>query len=316
MLEREFTGGTDIRDSGWVRPSPLSWPRRGWINILLFTATFLTSTAFGSALIESFHRSQPLSFDDVTAGYLRLLHFDSSFWSGLAFSIPLLAILLAHELGHYVACRRRNVEASLPYFLPSPSLFGTFGAFIRIRSPICSREDLFDIGIWGPLAGFIVLLPFLLGGIAMSKAGASSTPGDVIAFGTPLAVQLAELVRFPGVPAHQVILHPMAMAAWAGLFATALNLLPIGQLDGGHILYALGGERWHSRVSLALIVLLVVAGFFYWAWWFWATAMFFFGRRHPLVYDHTPLSRGRLFLCFAALIILLLSLTVVPVRTA
>ena len=290
---------------------PRTWP----LNLLLFLLTLLTSTGFGSAVVESYRLGRPLTLDLVVDAYLRLLHFDTLVWSGLWFSVPLLTILLAHELGHYLQCSRRHIEASWPYFLPSPSLFGTFGAFIRIRSPIYSREGLFDIGIGGPIAGFAVLFPFLIVGILLSKTVAAAASPEHILFGTPLLFRLAGLIRFPGVPVANILFHPIALAAWAGLFATALNLLPIGQLDGGHIVYALAGEQWHTRVSLAFVLLLAIAGFFYWPWWFWGAAMFFFGRRHPLVYDTIPLSRGRVLLCVAALIIFLLSLTIVPVRS-
>ncbi len=286
-----------------------------WLHGLLFAATLVTTTTFGQALYQSFERGQALTLDLVEASYSHLIHFDRAIFSGLWFSIPLLTILLAHELGHYLECRKRHVDASLPYFLPSPSLFGTFGAFIRIRSPIYTREGLFDIGIKGPLAGFVVLLPFLIAGICLSKIAPHLMFPDSVAFGTPLLFRVAEALRFPGVPSSRILLHPIAMAAWAGLFATALNLLPIGQLDGGHVVYALGSETWHQRVGLAFLVLLAVAGFSYWPWWLWGAAMFFLGRRHPLIYDEVPLSAARRWLCAAALAIFLLSLTVVPVRT-
>ncbi len=295
-----------------MRPSVL---QAKWLHGLLFAATLVTSTTFGQALYQSFERGQPLTLDLVEESYSRLLRFDHSLFSGLWFSIPLLTILLAHELGHYLECRRRRVDASLPYFLPSPSLFGTFGAFIRIRSPIYTREGLFDIGIKGPLAGFIVLLPFLVFGMWLSRVSPHLAFQDSVVFGVPLLFRLAEALRFPGVASSQILLHPVAMAAWAGLFATALNLLPIGQLDGGHVVYALGSEPWHQRVGIAFLLLLAVAGFFYWPWWLWGVAMFFLGRRHPLIYDDVPLSRGRKWLCAAALAIFLLSLTVVPVRS-
>jgi hypothetical protein len=286
-----------------------------WLHVFLFICTLITSTTFGAALYQSFHSNQSLTLELVEDGYAQLFRLDRTVWSGLWFSIPLLSILLAHELGHYLECRRRQVDASLPYFLPSPSLFGTFGAFIRIRSPIYTREGLFDIGIKGPIAGFLVLLPFLLWGICLSKAAPHVTSQDSVLFGTPLLFRIAELVRFPGVPAGRILLHPIAMASWAGLFATALNLLPIGQLDGGHIIYALGSEEWHKRVGVAFLLMLAVAGFFYWPWWFWGGAMFFLGRRHPLIYDAAPLSHERKWLCWAALAIFLLSVTVVPVRS-
>jgi peptidase M50-like protein len=286
----------------------------GWLNGVLFFATFLTTTAFGSAVVEGFAERRALTVDLLIAGYRRLIRLDGHLWTGLVFSVPLLVILLAHELGHYLECRRRNVDASLPYFLPSPSLFGTFGAFIRIRSPIYSREGLFDIGIKGPLAGFITLLPVLVAGVGLSRTSALPASADSIAFGTPLILRLMEYARFPGVPASHILLHPIAIAAWAGLFATALNLLPIGQLDGGHIVYAFGVERWHRRASLAFVLVLAVAGFFYWPWWLWAIASFFFYRRHPLVYDNTPLAGRHLLLGLAALIVFMLSVTAVPIR--
>jgi Peptidase family M50 len=294
--------------------SVFSRPSTWWLNGLLFVATFLTTTAFGSAVVESFARNRALTVDVLIDGYRRLIRFDGHIWTGLTFSVPLLAILLAHELGHYLECRRRNVDASLPYFLPSPSLFGTFGAFIRIRSPIYSREGLFDIGIKGPLAGFIALLPFLVAGVALSKTSALPPSGDSILFGTPLILRVIEYLLFPGTPVSRILLHPIAIAAWAGLFATALNLLPIGQLDGGHIVYAFGVERWHRRSSLAFVLVLVIAGFLYWPWWLWAIASFFFYRRHPLVYDNTPLAGRRLLLGLAALIVFVLSVTAVPIK--
>ncbi len=291
-----------------------SWPRYWLLNVSLFVATLITTTAFGSALFESFAANRPLGFDLILSNYLRLFNLDHRVFSGLLFSVPLLLILLAHELGHYVECRKRDVDASLPYFLPSPFLLGTFGAFIRIRSPIYTRRGLFDIGIGGPLSGFAMLLPFLVYGVAQSKTVSLPAGDEAIVFGTPLALRLAEGVFFPQTPATHIVLHPIAMAAWAGLFATALNLLPIGQLDGGHILYALGSDSWHRRVSLTFVFLLAIAGFFYWPWWIWGVVMFFFGRRHPLIYDDTPLSGSRLALCLAAVLIFVLSLTVVPVR--
>lgn len=286
-----------------------------WIlHIGLLLTTFLTSTLFGSALAESFGTGRFLAAEDLADSYDRLRPFDHRIWGGAAFSVPLLLILLAHELGHFLECRRRQVDASLPYFLPSPFPLGTFGAFIRIRSPIYTREGLFDIGIRGPLAGFLVLVPFLVTGVWLSRVASPGVAANPLTFGTPLLLRVVEQLRFPGIPVNRIILHPMAMAAWVGLFATALNLLPVGQLDGGHILYAAGLTNWHRRASLILIAVLAVAGFFYWPWWVWGAVMFFFGRRHPLVYDSTPLSAGRLALCFAAFLILVLSATVVPFR--
>jgi membrane-associated protease RseP (regulator of RpoE activity) len=275
--------------------------------------TLISTTIFGSALVISFGAGQPLDLDLVWQGYVRFLHGDPSIWLGLEFSGPLLTILLAHELGHYLQCRYWRVDATLPYFLPSPTLFGTFGAFIRIQSPILSRRSLFDIGIAGPLAGFAALVPFLVAGIWLSHP-LPVVPASSFAFSSPMAVLILEKVFFPHFPANRILLHPMAMAAWTGLLATAINLLPVGQLDGGHLVYASFGARPHKTVSTAFVSLLVLLGFWYWTWWAWAVVLFFFGRRHPLVYDYAPLPPSRFQLLVLACAIFLLSFSVIPVR--
>jgi membrane-associated protease RseP (regulator of RpoE activity) len=283
------------------------------LNAACLAATLISTTVFGSALVISFQLRQPLDLDLVWHGYVRLLHADPVIWQGLVFSVPLLLILLAHELGHYLQCLHWRVDATLPYFLPSPTLFGTFGAFIRIKSPILSRRSLFDIGIGGPLAGFVTLVPFLVAGVAFSQPLPAAPQGS-FAFSSPLAVLVLEKIFFPRIHPGQILLHPMAMAAWTGLLATAINLLPVGQLDGGHLIYATFGARWHKIISTVFVVILAVLGFWYWTWWAWAVVLFFFGRRHPLVYDHAQLPPSRLRLLAAACAIFLLSFSVVPVR--
>jgi membrane-associated protease RseP (regulator of RpoE activity) len=287
--------------------------RKWWVHGLLFVLTLITTTDFGFAQVESFRANRPLELDWIVDGYVRLAHGDPSVLIGLNFSIPLLLILLAHEFGHYIACQRWGVDASLPFFLPSPTLFGTLGAFIRIRSPIYTRRSLFDIGVSGPLAGFIVLIPFLLAGVRMSRLIPGAMMRGSVVFGTPLFLHIMEWVRFPGGSGSDILLHPMAMAAWAGLLATAINLLPIGQLDGGHILYAAFGPRLHRLISTVFVAVLVLLGFAYWPWWVWAVLMFFFGRRHPLVYDQTPLDGYRTVVAVLALLLFLLSISIVPV---
>jgi len=291
------------------------WPQNWWLNAVLFFLTLITTTVFGFALVQSFSSGYSLDIDWIVKGYARFAHGSFGMWSGLRFSVPLLVILLAHELGHYLTSRHWGVDASLPYFLPSPTLFGTFGAFIRIRSPIYTRKILFDIGVSGPIAGFVVLAPFLIAGVCMSKVVPGGNANGTFILGTPLFMRFIEWLRFPGVSPADIALHPMAMAAWAGLLATAINLLPIGQSDGGHILYAVFGERWHRILSISLIGTLIVLGFFYAAWWIWAVLMFFFGRRHPLVYDQTPLTTRRLIVSAIATILFVLSISIVPVRT-
>ncbi len=289
------------------------WPRKWWLHLLLFLLTLITTTTFGFALAEGFAQGSPLTETFIEDGYLRLVHGGSGIWIGLIYSIPLLLILLAHEFGHYVTCRRWRVDATLPYFGPSPTLLGTIGAFIWIRSPIYKRKSLFDIGVSGPIAGFIVLIPFLIAGVSMSRVVHGVHAFGPFVFGTPLLMRVVEWIRFPGVPPADICLHPMAMAAWAGLLATAINLLPVGQLDGGHILYAVLGERGHRIGSRILVCLLALAGFLYWPWWVWAAAMFFF-RRHPLIYDDEPLGERRLMIALAAVLLFLVSISIVPVR--
>jgi membrane-associated protease RseP (regulator of RpoE activity) len=280
----------------------------------LFLLTLVTTTIFGSVLDQCFVSNSPLTTEHLFEGYRRLMHGNRSLLVGLEFSIPLLLILLVHEFGHYFACQRWRVEASLPYFIPSPLLIGTCGAFIRIRSPIYTRKSLFDIGISGPLAGFLVLIPFLVAGILLSKI----TPGiggqGEFTFGTPLLMRAAEWLRFPGVSVDDISLHPVARAAWAGLIATAINLLPIGQLDGGHIVYALFGE-WHRSLSRLFTVALLPLGFFFsWGWLLYAVILLFLRIRHPFIYDQTPLDKARVRLGAAALFLFLLSFSPSPVR--
>jgi membrane-associated protease RseP (regulator of RpoE activity) len=215
-------------------------------------------------------------------------------------------------MGHYLACVYYGVDASLPYFIPSPTLIGTFGAFIRIRSPIYSKRVLFDIGIAGPLAGFIFLLPALGIGLAFSKIIPGIAHQGDIQFGTPPLLWLLQKAVFPDVAAADVYLHPVARGAWVGLFATALNLLPIGQLDGGHILYAMASRK-HKLISWVAIALLIPLGRFWPAWWFWALLLAILARRHPAIFDATDIGPGRTKLGWLALIIFLLCFSVAPV---
>ncbi len=236
--------------------------------------------------------------------------------NGLAFSVTLMAILLAHELGHYFACRYYGIDASLPYFLPCPSPIGTLGAFIRIRSPIYTRQALFDVGIGGPLAGFALLVPAMVIGIGASKiipGSGIAERGDLI-FGVPAIQRVFEWIIFPHARSADILLHPMARAAWVGTLATALNLLPIGQLDGGHILYAFFARR-HKLLSRIFVLALIPLGIFYSLSWFvWAALLFFLALRHPVIYDTTPLDRPRVALGLAALAIFLLTFTLAPLR--
>ncbi len=288
---------------------------RYWLHALLLAATLLTTTVVGAGMAHSFDADQPINFSEDIMGYTRIWHDPGYLLAGLPFSLTLLTILLAHEFGHFLAARYYHVDASLPFFLPAPTLIGTLGAFIRIRSPIYSKRTLFDIGIAGPLAGFAVLVWPLAIGLSLSKVSPGiAARGDLI-FGTPLILRLAEWIQFPGVPPTDIYLHPIARAAWVGILATALNLLPIGQLDGGHILYSFLGERTRLFSRAAILILVPLGIFFAYSWLVWAVILFFFGMRHPAIVDPSPVGRARSWLGFAALVVFVLSFTVSPIRT-
>jgi membrane-associated protease RseP (regulator of RpoE activity) len=295
---------------------------RYWLHGLLLLLTLLSTTVVGAGLAESFAANVPFSLDEIN-GYTRMWHHPAYLLKGLPFSLTLLLILMAHEMGHYLTALAYGVDVSLPFFLPAPTLIGTLGAFIRIRSAIQSKRALFDIGIGGPLAGFVVLIGPLAAGLALSRQVPGIVARGDLILGNPLLMRLIEALIFPGVSSGDISLHPVARAAWAGLLATALNLLPIGQLDGGHILYSFAGERTRllSRVFVAVLASLGAYQLFAthyangYTWLLWAGILFFFGMRHPAIYDPRPIGRFRAWLGFAALVIFILSFTVSPART-
>ena len=300
--------------------------RRYWLHALLLLATIFSTLAIGAALQDSFNHNLGLFAEDYWP--IQWVFLD---WRRLALGIPysacLLGILLAHEMGHYVFCVLRRVFATLPFFIPSPLPIGTFGAFIRIRSPIRSRADLFDIGIAGPIAGFMVAVPVLIFGLLASKplsgeAAANAVNGNSMVLGLPLVFHLAQWAAATlgstsaaaHVPVTSLYLHPAAMAAWVGMFATALNLLPGGQLDGGHIIFAVN-PRLHRPVSLISIAILLVMSWFFWVGWLlWAVVLRFTGARHPDVPLLPPLDRKRRLLALFALAMLALTLTPAPFK--
>lgn len=234
---------------------------------------------------------------------------------GLTFSLSVLTILLCHELGHYLACRYYRIPCTLPFFLPVPLNFGTFGAFIRIKAPIHGKRQLFDVGIAGPIAGFVALVPFLLYGVAKSRPAPLIGHSDLLYLGHCLAIELASrLFHGPLAAGMTLNLHPAAMAAWLGLLATAINLLPLGQLDGGHILYAATG-RLQRRLALPLWLALGLLGFYWPGWLLWCVIVLLIGLYHPPVFDEsTPLDRGRRALAWVALLLLALSFIPVPIQ--
>jgi membrane-associated protease RseP (regulator of RpoE activity) len=284
---------------------------RYWLYCLLFFLTLLTATVTGAAMQADFEQNRPFDLENSFPLYTEMWTNPGILLSGLPFSLTLLAILLAHEFGHYLAALYHRVDASLPYFMPSPFL-GTFGAFIRVRSPIYSKRVLFDIGVSGPLAGFVFLLPALSVGLAFSKVIPNIAHQGTIHFGAPGLEWLLAQAIFPGVALADIYLHPIARAAWVGMFATAMNLLPIGQLDGGHILYSFFPRR-HGTVSKVICVLLMPLGKLWLGWLVWALVLLWLGRRHPVIHDPTTMTAGRRTLGWIALIVFLLCFTFEPI---
>lgn len=279
--------------------------------VLLFLLTLLFTLLVGIQYHLAF---RDLSLPEGTGFFAFILGRPELVLGGLAYSLSLLGILLVHEMGHFLACRRHGINASLPYFIPAPTLIGTFGAFIRIRSPFYSPAALFDVGLAGPLAGFIIALPLIFLGLGWSRSVPAESLGATIKLGEPLIFSLLAQPFFSDLPADSVVLlHPVAFAGWFGILATAFNLFPIGQLDGGHIVYALFGPK-SFYLGLAAVLLLMLLGILFWpGWLFWALVITLFGLRHPPLPASPPLDRGRKGLALLALLVFLLSFTPAPV---
>ena len=297
------------RFEDWVVPQTRSfaWP------LLLFVLTIFTTLIAGSYLADLFRHDLPYAFD--VDAYLEILRHPARWLDGWVFSLPLLLILGAHELGHFMACEYYHVDATFPYFIPVPTPTGTMGAFIKIKAPIYSKRALFDIAVAGPLAGFAVLLPVLLVGITLSRVHHGLSTQSEIVYGVPLLVRMLESAVFHGIKPEDVYLHPSAQAAWVGLLVTALNLLPIGQLDGGHLLYAWLGEPakfWYKVFWVGLVALSVFGGLT--TWLPWAVLLFFFGMKHPTIYGESELGVPRTLLTVATIVVFLLSFSTVPVQ--
>src|SRR5580704_3531645 len=221
-------------------PRPYRPGRSLAIALTLFLITIISTLAAGVDFSLAYARGEMPSFDNFFHVYFLALRDPRVLLAGLPFAFTLMGILLAHELGHYFTCRYYGMTASYPYFIPFPSLFGTMGAFIRIRSAITNRRALFDVGLSGPVVGFIFTIPALVFAIAHSKIvpGVAAATNSQITFGEPMLMRMLMALLRPGVLPQDLLLHPVARAGWIGLFVTSLNLLPASQLDGGHILYA------------------------------------------------------------------------------
>jgi membrane-associated protease RseP (regulator of RpoE activity) len=241
------------------------------------------------------------------------IHSPSAILQGFPFAATLLSILLTHEMAHYLASVRHGVQVTLPFFIPAPSFIGTFGAFIRTRSPILNKRALFDIGVSGPLAGFVVAIGAVWVGLHLSKV-IETMPPEGISLGSSLLFSFLSWMVVGTLPEHSdILLHPVAFAGWIGLFITAMNLLPIGQLDGGHIAYAVFGQK-HRLISKLAVVSLVGFGLLGWPGWFvWAGLTFILGLGHPPMVDEAvPLDPVRRKIGWFALAVLLLTFIPIP----
>jgi len=270
------------------------------VNLLCLVLTGITTLIAGTLM----------TLEDYSWATIRDISLSPGYWSlGLPYAVAVMSILGAHEMGHYLACRYYRIDASLPFFLPAPHLFGTFGAIIRIRAPISDRRALFDIGVAGPIAGFVVAVPVILIGLSRSTPTQQPpTPGD-IGRGTCLLLEILYPLFFDLVPGMSIRLDPVFAAGWFGLLATSLNLLPIGQLDGGHMLYAIS-RPLHRVVSRVGVFVLCVGGVLIRGLHLvtFGILLAIIGPRHPpLLEEITGLGWGRHLIAFLGAIIFILT---------
>jgi membrane-associated protease RseP (regulator of RpoE activity) len=242
------------------------------------------------------------------AGYLLG---EGDIWKAIAFSVALLAIIGTHETAHYFAARKHGVHATLPYFIPAPTIIGTFGAVINVKSPIPTRSALFDLGYSGPLAGFIVAVPVLLIGLKLSTVAAN--PNAAMIFIPPLIMEFLTYIVAPATTSDQMLLlHPVAFAGWVGIIVTMLNLMPVAFLDGGHISRSLFGQNLHKFISIIGVMVTIILG-----WYVMAALMvliFFMGKSHPGAMDNiAPINRNRKLIAVLILAIFILCLSPFPI---
>jgi len=280
-----------------------------WINIVLFVLTCLSTSLVGTLLMSDFNNT--LS-GDLFEEIGKIFQNPFMMLAGLPFSVSIMTILFAHEMGHYLTCLYYGIDASLPYFIPAPTPVGTMGAFIKIRAPIQDRAALLDVGIAGPIAGFVLAVPALFIGLMYSRFEAVSE----YAIGQPLAFKFAAILMGKLPPTGMVLVpHPIVLASCFGFLATTLNLLPAAQLDGGHVTYALF-PNLHKRISQAIAVVLLPLGIWYWQGWLvWVVLLVFVLRfRHPTTLDDSvPLERRHFWLGWIGLAMFVLCFTPTPI---
>lgn len=291
---------------GRVRPRPSQW----WPNLLLFIATIVSVLIVGTEMAIS-----EIASTNPFLAQAMINDFFANLWRGLPYAISIMLILGAHELGHYFAARKHRVAVTLPYFIPLPFLspFGTLGAFIQLRQPMRNRKVLLDVGAAGPLAGLVFAIPILLIGLATSHVGPVLAGGMVE--GNSILYALAKILvlgQFYPTNGQDVFVNQLAWAGWSGLLVTALNLIPLGQLDGGHVLYSLIGER--ARVLyLPLLAVMIVLALITQAWIVWVFLLILFGRFYAAPLDTiTPLDKPRKSVAVLAIIMFVLTFVPVP----
>ncbi|MDO8955557.1 MAG: site-2 protease family protein [Deltaproteobacteria bacterium] len=303
MEFRKYWFGRKKEESPWpaywedkpFTDSPPPKPRIA-VNIILFIIT-LATTLLAGALQEGVN---PLKNPE-------------QIFKGIPFSFALMGILLAHELGHYLVAKKHGLNVTLPYFIPAPSFIGTFGAFIKVRSPVRDRRMLLDVGATGPLVGIAVAIPFLILGLRLSEVKVVQGQMGTTLGSSLLLSLLSWMIVGPVPEGYDVVIHPVGFAGWIGLLVTSLNLLPIGQLDGGHVAYALLGER-QNKISKYVFIALLGLGIFGWqGWLFWGLLLFIMGFRHPPLMDWwVPLDYKRKIIGWLAVAIFILTFIPVP----
>lgn len=270
-----------------------------YLHIALFILTFLSTLTVGAL-----------------QNGINVFREPGRIYEGFPFAFTLMSILLSHELSHYFTSIKHNTKASLPYFIPAPTMIGTFGAFIKMKSPIQTRKALIDIGASGPIAGFVVSVVASIAGLSYSTlVPVTGTKGAIVLGDSLLFSLLSSFILGAPDPSFEVMLHPVAFAGWIGLFVTSLNLIPIGQLDGGHVAYAFLGEK-QIALSRMLVPVLFILGLFTWeGWMVWAGLLFILGLKHPpVMYWELPLDNRRRLTGVVALVIFILTFIPWPFR--
>jgi membrane-associated protease RseP (regulator of RpoE activity) len=307
--------------------------KKAWINGVLFALTVASTFSLGLGLGFTYLYPDAPGLPPAPGFGVGAFLEPRVLALGLLYAGVLMVILTGHELGHYLTCRRYGLDATLPYFIPAPNLFGTFGAFIKIKSPINWKRQLFDVGAAGPLSGFMLTLPALFIGLMYSKVVPLAAGEGTVSLGEPLLLKLVSALVLKPVPdGSDILLHPVAFAGWVGLLVTSLNLLPLGQLDGGHVAYALFGEKKRVLSSVILGALILLGVFFFAGWLIWGGLGLVFvlvvrlkrpaalyrlaiRLRHPPIQDEdVPLSRGRVIVGVLIILIFILSFIPDPVR--